>query len=168
MSLALVSSAAAGVAVMNALHLASEVPTARSAWGWKMSAPADADFTCAEGEVGCESMPPACGQANGCCASNFDCTVTPKTGKTCDVSTIALKCSKNGGAGEQPNDIMCINIGYDGVPADSTLSWSATPVCQEASGTSPAASAAAAGSANRMAAVGISSIFCVVAGGLLV
>eukprot|EP00929_Paragymnodinium_shiwhaense_P111537 TRINITY_DN796_c0_g3_i1.p1 TRINITY_DN796_c0_g3~~TRINITY_DN796_c0_g3_i1.p1 ORF type:complete len:163 (+),score=29.71 TRINITY_DN796_c0_g3_i1:77-565(+) len=137
MSRALATSAAAGAVIMNSMYMLSEVPTARSAWGWQMSAPADAHFTCAEGQIGCPSMPPVCNASvpGGCCASNFTCTVTPKSGKTCDVTTIDLKCSKNGGAASQPNVIACINLGYGNISVDSNLSWSATPVCTDAPAT---------------------------------
>jgi len=129
-SRALINSAAAGVAVINAMYMVSEVPTGRAAWGWTQSAPADADFTCEEGEVGCASW-------KGCENDNFTCTVKPKAHHNCDVTVIHLKCSKNGGEPfwPQQSDPMCLTVGHgDGSDKDSELLWSQTPNCTATSG----------------------------------
>lgn len=140
-SRALINSAAAGVAVINAMYMVSEVPTGRAAWGWQMAAPASADFTCQEGTVGCLSMyDPA---FTTCTAANYTCTVTPKAHHECDTATITLKCRKNGtiptdavsNADKRPDEFACINnpqgLAQYANMTDSVLEWSATPTCTE-------------------------------------
>ena len=70
----------------------------------------------------------------GSVAADYDCTVVPDTGMTCDVTTISIKCS-DGDGGEQnfvPSEGACINDvafaeGKNQTP--DTLNWTQVPVC---------------------------------------
>ena len=70
----------------------------------------------------------------GSVAADYDCTVVPDDGMTCDVTTISIKCS-DGDGGEQnyvPPEGACINdVNYaESINATpDTLAWSQVPVC---------------------------------------
>lgn len=119
-----------GVVAAQLGGLLLQSPMSGAAWGWKMDKPAG-HFTC-EGkdstDIGCPGM----GQPGfeECTAGNFTCTVVAASGYSCAPATITLACSNDDATNFDPKSGgACINIGYDGVPADSTLSWSATPNC---------------------------------------
>jgi len=127
----IVGSSLAGVAFIHMTCFFMNSPMTGAAWGWKLSPPSGAKFSCSEGtQVGgaayCTTATPAC------TASDFDCTVTPNSGYSCDQTKISVKCAKTAdGVKKSPIEanFLCINVGATGHPKDSDLSWSATPVC---------------------------------------
>merc|ERR1719240_106271 len=118
-----------------------------------MDVPSSADFTCEEGTtIGCpdgthgtgqmgvainDTTKCEAGESTPCCLDSvFTCTVKPKAGKSCDVGTTMLQCSKTANATTyfQPDSTtgLCINLGGHGHTADSNLSWSTVPTCTDA------------------------------------
>lgn len=116
---------AAGLGAV-ALQIFSGLAPSRAAWGWTKSIPEDGGFSCQEGNPR--------GGAMGSVAADYDCTVVPDDGMTCDVTTISIKCS-DGDGGEQnyvPPEGACINdVNYaESINATpDTLAWSQVPVC---------------------------------------
>lgn len=131
----------------------SQLPASNAAWGWTMAIPSSADFSCEEGAtIGCpdpthgtgemgkaitDATKCEAGESTPCCLdSDFTCTVKPKAGKSCDVSTTMIKCSKQATPTDysQPDKpIQCINMGVPGVfTVDSNLTWSTVPTCTDA------------------------------------
>lgn len=117
-----------------------------AAWGWQLSVPDNAGFSCAEGEsVGCSGMPPDCGDLGGCCTSNYTCTVVAPDGYTCDTDTVMVECKLDGEDDwMQPTSTLaangeeavtgqpaCINEGSDedNHTKNAELRWSATVTC---------------------------------------
>lgn len=116
---------AAGIGAL-AVQIFSSLAPSRAAWTWTLSPPADGGFTCAEGANITGDMNSA--------AADFDCTVVPDDGMTCDVTTTSMKCSDSEGGQQNfvPVEGACIdNVAY----AESknmtpdVLSWSPVPVC---------------------------------------
>lgn len=122
-----------------------------AAWGWRLSVPSDANFTCQEGvSIGCDSMPPDCGQEGGCCTSHYTCTITPNDGYTCDTANITVQCkldsesewkqpSTTKPSGEEvatQGQDACINIGNEeyNMTVNAELRWSGTVMCEVGSG----------------------------------
>lgn len=116
---------------MSASVLLFDAPMSGAYWGWKMTVPDDAGFTCQEGaEIGCESMPPACGTVGGCCAENYTCTVVPDSGSCGGVTEITMMCKDCADDAEIALiGGVCINVGGAGHPVSSYLEWSQVPTC---------------------------------------
>eukprot|EP00438_Fugacium_kawagutii_P024034 Skav212897 [mRNA] locus=scaffold374:68493:68948:+ [translate_table: standard] len=119
---------AAGLGAV-AVQIFSSLAPSRAAWTWTLSVPADGGFTCEQGAS-------ITGDSTSA-AADFDCTVVPNDGMTCDVTTISMKCSDSEGGPQNfvPVEGACIdNVAY----AESknmtpdTLSWSQVPVCTSA------------------------------------
>merc|ERR1712113_241421 len=104
-------------------HHIAKLPTSNAAWGWKMTPPAGAAFTCkGKAEVGCVGM----GQPGweDCDDATFECEVEPNASYSCDVNMTVLKCSTDGGEAFQPKSGgSCINLGYGNHTKDSELLW---------------------------------------------
>jgi len=116
---------AAGLGAV-AVQIFSGLAPSRAAWGWHMNITEGGGFSCQEGNTR--------GGAMGSVAADYDCTVVPDDGMTCDVTTISIKCS-DGDGGEQnfvPPEGACINdVTYaesNNVTPDN-LAWSQVPVC---------------------------------------
>ncbi|CAE7565331.1 unnamed protein product [Symbiodinium natans] len=127
--------AVAGAAVFQAFTGLSFLTASRAAWGWQLTVPGNADFSCAEGStIGCASF-------NGCEASNFTCTVVPAEGKSCDVSSISVQCTDladNTSMPFQPNLGQCINVQAYADSNNKTMdevAWSQVPMCMNATTT---------------------------------
>merc|ERR1719235_2059973 len=117
---------------MNAIYVFQGGFTATAAWGWR-STGHSADFTCSQGNIGCESTYTPDGP---CTAANYTCTVIATAGKSCDVATTTMKCSKNATSSTyfQPDLGACINKGsaaYN-LTMDSQLHFDPPPVCSTA------------------------------------
>jgi len=142
---------------MHAMAMLHTTNLASAAWGWQLSdmnatAKAALDFTCAEGNsLGCMSV---MATNDTCSASNYTCTVQPKTDYSCDISATTLKCSINGASPVQPNTNLCINLGYGIHVKDSELVFDPAPSCTMGGGTPSPPSTEAAGSYR----AGVSSI----------
>merc|ERR1711939_817550 len=82
------------------------------------------------------------GEATPCCLDSvFTCTVKPKAGKSCDVTSTMIQCAKTAtpNVTAQPDKMMCINLGGGNHTKDSDLTWSTTPTCTSDAGGSGAA-----------------------------
>ncbi|CAE7419612.1 MSH6 [Symbiodinium pilosum] len=118
-----------------AVQIFSGLAPSRAAWTWTLSIPTDGGFSCQEGNT-------ITGNSSST-AADFDCTVVPDDGKTCDVTKISMLCSDSEGGKQNfvPTDGLCINnVAYaetNNMTPD-TLSWSQVPVCTNATSTSGA------------------------------
>jgi uncharacterized surface protein with fasciclin (FAS1) repeats len=127
--------AIAGAVAMNAIYVFQGGFTATAAWGWRSTG--TSDFTCSQGNIGCESTMMPDGP---CTAANYTCTVTPTANKGCNVATTTLKCSKNATATTffQPDQGACIDKGMATpnmtIMKDSQLRFDPAPVCVDVTG----------------------------------
>jgi len=131
-------------------------PVSQAAWGWTMDVPSSADFTCEEGTtIGCpdptqgtnkygenitDTTKCEAGEATPCCLDSvFTCTVKPKTGKSCDVTSTMIQCAKSATPTDkaQPDQMMCINLGGGNYTKDSNLTWSTVPTCTDTTAANP-------------------------------
>lgn len=127
--------AVVGAIAIHAIHMVfvlQEGNVAQAMWGWRMNGMpgvSSLHFTCSEGNIGCESV----NSGAGCSSSNWTCTVTPNSGKTCSVSSTTLKCNKTGTAAlfRPDNGGSCINVGGSSHTKDSDLAWDPAPVCAQ-------------------------------------
>jgi len=165
------SSAFAGALVAQVMYLAFELPTYQAMWGWQLTVPKDAGFSCEEGAV-------IGGKGKD---AKFDCTVKADTGYKCDITKTSVVCTdekaKNPFKNEVPSEVKCLNLGHqcdnpkdtvettcvkvkDGMENDdtSTLSWMEVPSCKKDGGSGASPSPAAADvSANKAAFTGLST-----------
>ena len=128
---------AAGLGAV-AVQLFSGLAPSRAAWTWTLSIPTDGGFSCQEGNT-------ITGNSSST-AADFDCTVVPDDGKTCDVTKISMLCSDSEGGKQNfmPLDGMCIdNVAFaeSNNMTPDTLSWSQVPVCTNATATTSGAAA---------------------------
>lgn len=122
-----------GAVAINAIYVFQGGFVATAAWGWRGTMLTMSDFTCSEGNVGCNANPPA----GTCSAANYTCTVNPKTGKGCNVATTEMKCSKNANATTffYPNEGMCINNGPAfNMTTDSQIQFVPSVACVDVTG----------------------------------
>ena len=124
MTMKMIAAAAGAAAFQGLAGLFASL--ARAAWGWQMTVPTDAGFTCSEGTtIGCAMGGPTCMD------SNFTCTVTADTGKTCDVMTTNVVRSIADGAQNFVPDStnpMCAQMAGDHYN-NASLSWNPVPMC---------------------------------------
>eukprot|EP00931_Biecheleriopsis_adriatica_P009872 TRINITY_DN110967_c0_g1_i1.p1 TRINITY_DN110967_c0_g1~~TRINITY_DN110967_c0_g1_i1.p1 ORF type:complete len:165 (-),score=45.16 TRINITY_DN110967_c0_g1_i1:360-854(-) len=144
-------SALAGAMLLNAVYNLVELPATSAAWGWYLSPPADAKFSC-KGMGGNKTGCPTAGQPGfeECNDASFECEVEPVKDWTCDVAKIKVVCSKNNGTAFQPKSGgACINLGIEAMnmTKDSEIMWDKTPTCTEVSPVSTSSSAVSAASA---------------------
>mmetsp|Transcript_28742 Transcript_28742/g.35216 ORF Transcript_28742/g.35216 Transcript_28742/m.35216 type:complete len:151 (-) Transcript_28742:260-712(-) len=142
--------AAAGAVAFQAIAGLFASP-ARAAWGWQLTVPDDAGYTCSEGTtIGCASF-------QGCTAANFTCTVVPDTGLTCDVTSTDVVCSLPDGAQNfvpVSSDPMCVNVESHANYNNATLSWNPVPTCTNSTSSNTCRQMVSIG-----AAVGLAQLF---------
>jgi len=132
--------AVVGAMAINAIYLFQGSFVATAAWGWRSADLAQDGFTCSQGNIGCDGP-------TDCTADKYTCTVTPKSGKSCNVGTTTMKCSKQATPTDlfQPNEGACINKGGGSFTKDSSLQFDPAPVCTDAAAKDIVATASATG-----------------------
>jgi hypothetical protein len=125
-----VLSAAAGAAAVHVFGLLASTPAYQAMWTWTASPPRGGGWSCEQAVVGCTSWLEV-----GCDNKEFQCTVVPAAGYTCNETETTLACAPIGEPSEAYNGAIgiynyCQDVGsVVGGPANSYLFWSPEPSC---------------------------------------